>query len=120
MEKFQNEPESSTGHRPLLETGRFAKGSIDGDRPAIHKRAQKLWSYEEEMHHFIDARRQALYFRQLMCWRSIISFETVFFGVTLTTNGGDKLHSFDFRKCFESYDRNTPDHSLLFSIVDEH
>jgi hypothetical protein len=91
-----------------------------GDRPAIHKRAQKLWSCEEEMHHFIVARRQALYFRQLMCWRSIISFETVFFGVTLTTNGGDKLHSFDLRKLFEFCDRYPSDHSLLLAFVDEH
>jgi hypothetical protein len=48
------------------------------------------------------------------------SFEKAVFGVTLTTNGGDKLYSFDFRKRFEFCDRNAPDHSLLPAIVDEH
>ena len=48
------------------------------------------------------------------------SFEKAVLGVTLTTNGGDKLHGFDFRKRFEFCDRNPPDHSLLLAIVDEH
>jgi hypothetical protein len=48
------------------------------------------------------------------------SFETAVLGVMLTTNGGDKLHSFDLRKCLEFCDRNPPDHFLLLAIVDEH
>jgi hypothetical protein len=48
------------------------------------------------------------------------SFEKAVLGVTLTTNGGDKPHSFDFSKRFEFCDRNPPDHSLLLAIVDEH
>ena len=48
------------------------------------------------------------------------SFEKAVLGGTLTTNGGDKLYSFDFRKRFEFCDRNPPDHSLLLAIVDEH
>jgi hypothetical protein len=48
------------------------------------------------------------------------SFEKAVLGVTLTANGGNKPHSFDFRKRFEFCDRNPPDHSLLPAIVDEH
>lgn len=48
------------------------------------------------------------------------SFEKAVLGVTLTTNGGNKLHSFNFRKRFELCDCNPPGHSLLLAIVNEH